>query len=117
MPSTIPGAARPRCGPPSRWPAAIWASPTRRSSPGFWRPRFCRRRRRMAHPGDLDRTALLALTPARALVQGYRDAAGRPRAELRSILATAAATQLEQGQASPQEVFATFEALELVLPL
>jgi hypothetical protein len=68
-------------------------------------------------PADLDRAALLALTPDKYLAAGYCDPAGKPRPELRSTYATAASTQLEQTETSPQELAATFEALKQVLPL
>src|SRR4051794_13383122 len=68
-------------------------------------------------PGDLDRAALLAMTPAIYLAQGYRDAGGRPHPQLRSTWATAASTQLEQTETSPDELGATLAALEEVLPL
>jgi hypothetical protein len=71
----------------------------------------------MAHPPDLDRAALLALTPSHYLAEGWCDPGGAPRPELRSIFATAASTQLEQAEASPEELAATFEALRQVLPL
>jgi hypothetical protein len=71
----------------------------------------------MAQSGDLDRKTLLALTPAIYLAGGFRDAAGRPLPELRSTFATAAATQLEDAEASPQELGATVDALKVVLPL
>ncbi len=71
----------------------------------------------MAEPIDLDRAALLALTPARYLAGGYLDDAGRPRAELRSTFATAASTQLEKDETSPHELAVTVEALRRVLPL
>lgn len=66
---------------------------------------------------DYDRKTLLALTPEKYLSGGFRDENGKPRAELRALFATAASTQLEQAEASPQEVGATFEALKMVLPL
>jgi hypothetical protein len=70
-----------------------------------------------AIPPDLDRPTLLSLTPAKYLRGGYRDEKGAPRPELRSIFATAAATQLEVTETSPQELGATLEALRQVLPL
>ncbi len=70
-----------------------------------------------AIPEKLDRQTLLALTPDKYLSGGYHDENGAPRPELRSIFATAAATQLEASEASPQELAATLEALRQVLPL
>lgn len=66
---------------------------------------------------DYDRKTLLALTPEKYLSGGFRDEHGKPRPELRSVFATAAATQLEQAEVSPGELGATFEALKMVLPL
>ena len=60
---------------------------------------------------------LLALTPARYLAGGFTDPAGRPRPELRSTYATAAATQLLRAELAPQELAFTFEALRQLLPL
>jgi len=64
-----------------------------------------------------DRSELLALTPLVYLRNGLRDEAGQLRPELQGVCATAAATQLEEAEASPQEVAATLEALRQVLPL
>jgi hypothetical protein len=66
---------------------------------------------------DYDRKTLLALTPEKYLSGGYRDEHGKPRPELRALFATAASTQLEAAEASPQEVAATLDALKMVLPL
>lgn len=69
-------------------------------------------------PGqDYDREALLGLTPAAYLRDGFLDADGKPRHELTGIWATAACVQIEEEEASPQEVAATFEALRYALPL
>ena len=68
-------------------------------------------------PQNLDRRTLLSLTPAKYLSGGYREPNGKARPELRSIFATAAATQLEVTETSPQELGATLEALRQVLPL
>lgn len=70
-----------------------------------------------AIPDRLDRQTLLSLTPDKYLHGGYRDERGAPRPELTTIFATAAATQLEANEASPQELSATLEALCQVLPL
>lgn len=64
-----------------------------------------------------DRTALLALTPTKYLASGYRDATGKPRAELQSIFAIAAATQLQDTATSLHELAATWEAFKMVLAL
>lgn len=66
---------------------------------------------------DYDRKTLLALTPEKYLSGGFRDEHGKPRAELRSLFATAASTQLERAEVSPDELGATFDALKMVLPL
>jgi len=60
---------------------------------------------------------LLALTPARYLAGGYTDADGRPRPELLTSYATAAATQLLRAELAPQEFAFTFEALRQLLPM
>ena len=64
-----------------------------------------------------DRSELLALTPLEYLRDGFRDEGGLLRPELQGVFATAAATQLEEAAASPQEVAATLEALRQTLPL
>ncbi len=64
-----------------------------------------------------DRTALLALTPSKYLASGYRDATGKPRVELRSIFAIAAAMQLQDTVTSLHELAATWEAFKMVLAL
>lgn len=66
---------------------------------------------------DYDRKTLLALTPEKYLSGGYRDENGKPRPELRALFATAASTQLEVAEASPDELGATLDALKMVLPL
>ena len=71
----------------------------------------------MTQAGDYDRKTLLALTPEKYLAGGYRDEHGKPRGELRGVFATAASTQLEAGEASPEELGATLDALAMVLPL
>src|SRR5690242_1857199 len=68
-------------------------------------------------PQNLDRKTLISLTPAKYLSGGYRDPAGKGRPELASVFATAAATQLEMTETSPQELRATLDALREVLPL
>lgn len=70
-------------------------------------------------PGNpaYDRATLLALTPATYLAGGYRDAAGKPRFELRTIFAIAAATQLQDTITSLHELAASWEAFKMVLPL
>ncbi len=66
---------------------------------------------------EYDRDDLLALTPAVYLQHGYRDERGVPLPDLTGLYATAAATQLEAAEASPDEVEATFEAFRQALPL
>jgi len=66
---------------------------------------------------EYDRSALLALTPAVYLRRGYRDERGEPWPDLLGVYATAAATQFEAAEASPDEVSATFEAFRQSLPL
>ncbi len=62
------------------------------------------------------RDELLALTPDIYLADGYLDAAGKPRPELRTAWATAAATQLADDQVAVQELAFTYEALRTLLP-
>jgi hypothetical protein len=71
----------------------------------------------MTQAGDYDRRTLLALTPEKYLAGGYLDEHKKPRAELRGVFATAASTQLEATETSPQELGATLDALAMVLPL
>ncbi len=66
---------------------------------------------------DYSRSDLLALTPEHYLADGYRNAAGTIRPELTGEYATAAATQLLDAEASPQEVSLTAEAIRQILPL
>ncbi len=66
---------------------------------------------------EYSRADLLALTPDRYLADGYCDASGGIRPELTGQYATAAATQLLQAEASPQEVSLTAEAIRQLLPL
>ena len=63
------------------------------------------------------RDELLALTPKRYLKDGFVDGKGKPRSELQTGYATAAATQLLAGELSPQELAFTYEALRQTLPL
>jgi hypothetical protein len=65
---------------------------------------------------DLTHAELLELTPLEYLKAGYRGADGKIRPELLSTYATAACTQLEAAQASPQELSTTRESLRQVLP-
>jgi hypothetical protein len=62
------------------------------------------------------RDELLALTPARYLASGYLDGQGVARGELQTSFATAAATQLAEGELAPQELSFTCEALQQTLP-
>ncbi|MDB5510578.1 MAG: hypothetical protein JWR08_61 [Enterovirga sp.] len=66
---------------------------------------------------DFSRDDLLALKPSLFLEGGYLTPHGEPRPELADIFATAVAVQLQDGEASPQEVAATCEALKQALPL
>ena len=59
---------------------------------------------------------LVALGPDRYLADGFHDASGAPRPELRGLYATAACTQLLDAELAPQELGFTFEALRLLLP-
>lgn len=70
----------------------------------------------MPATGDLNRADLLKLTPEIYLKEGYRGNDGLPRPELRSVYATAAATQLGEAEASPQELGSLLEAMRQVLP-
>ena len=63
-----------------------------------------------------DREALLALTADIYLADGYLDAAGHPRIELRTAWASAAAAQLAEDQVAVQELAFTYEALRSLLP-
>ena len=60
---------------------------------------------------EYSRDKLLALTPARYLSGGFVDRTGKPRPELQTGYATAAATQLLAAELSPQELAFTYEAL------
>ena len=62
------------------------------------------------------REALLALTPDIYLADGYLDATGAPRLELRTDWANAAATQMADDQVAVQELAFTYEALRTILP-
>src|SRR5262245_31732062 len=66
---------------------------------------------------DYTRKDLLALTPAKYLAKGFVDANGKLRPELQNTAATAAGTQLLEGQLSPQELAFTYEALRQSLSL
>ena len=66
---------------------------------------------------DYSRAELLALTPAKYLADGYLDGQGKPKTELKSNYATAAATQFLAAQLSPQELAFTYEALKQCLAL
>ncbi len=65
---------------------------------------------------NLTRAEMLALTPLEYLKAGYRGANGQIRPELLSTYATAACTQLEAKEASPQELSTTRESLRQALP-
>lgn len=62
------------------------------------------------------RDELLALTPDHYLASGYLDDNLRPRRELTTDYATAAATQLLAAELPAQELAFTYEALRFVLP-
>lgn len=64
---------------------------------------------------EYSRAELLTLKPERYLADGFLDGAGRPRRELQSDFATAAATQLLGAQLAPQEFSFTNEALRLAI--
>ncbi len=66
---------------------------------------------------EYTRDQLLALTPSKYLAKGFADRTGKPKPELRSEYATAAATQLLAGALSPQELVFTYEALRQSLEL
>lgn len=66
---------------------------------------------------EYTRDELLQLTPERYLQGGFLDQAGRPRGELQSDWATAAATQLLAAELAPQEFAFTVEALRMALSL
>src|ERR1051326_3255035 len=66
---------------------------------------------------EYTRKELLALTPAKYLAKGFVDAKGKLRPELQNSAATAAGTQLFDGQVSRQELAFTYEALHQSLPL
>ena len=66
---------------------------------------------------DLDRTALLELTPEVYLAEGLRGPDGASRPELRDTYATAAATQLLAAEVSPQELGFLIDAIRELLPL
>jgi hypothetical protein len=63
------------------------------------------------------REELLALTPARYLKEGFVDNKGKPKPELLTGYATAAATQLLAAEVAPQELAFTYEALRQTLPM
>lgn len=71
----------------------------------------------MAEKDSFDRSELLALTPLRYLANGFHSETGQLRPEFQGVFATAAAIQLEEAEASPQEFAATLEAFRQVLPL
>ncbi len=62
------------------------------------------------------RDELLALEPGIYLGDGFCDAAGRPRRELRTLWANAASVQLADRGVAPQELAFTYEALRILLP-
>lgn len=66
--------------------------------------------------GNLGRSDLLARTPEIYLADGWLDAAGHLRPDLRGIDATAAVTQLTAAELSPQELGLTVAAVEQLLP-
>jgi hypothetical protein len=66
---------------------------------------------------EYSRQELLALTPSRYLADGFVDKNGKPRPELQTGYATAAATQLGAADLSPQELQFTYEALRQSLAL
>jgi hypothetical protein len=66
---------------------------------------------------EYSRKDLLALTPGKYLAKGFTDAKGKPKPELQTDYATAAATQLLAGKVSAQELAFVYEALRQTLPL
>jgi hypothetical protein len=66
---------------------------------------------------DIDPEQLLSRGPSDYLKGGFFDAAGQYRPELSGLDAFAIASQLERGEASPEEVAASLEALRQTLPL
>jgi hypothetical protein len=67
--------------------------------------------------GEYTKAQLLALTPAKYLADGFMAGRGKTKPELQNEYATAAATQLLEGEVSPQELAFTYEALRQTLPL
>lgn len=65
---------------------------------------------------SVDRATLRAVGPDRYLAGGWFDPAGRPRAELTAVWATAAAEQMRAGRVAVQELEATLEAFRQVAP-
>ena len=66
---------------------------------------------------DYTREEMLELTPARYLAEGYLDGSGHPLPALLSTYASAATTQLLDGELAPQELVFAYEALQQTLPL
>jgi tryptophan 2,3-dioxygenase len=66
---------------------------------------------------EMSRADYLALTPELYLAEGFRGPDGRVRPALLGENAMAAATQLADAQASPQELAFTYEAIRALLPL
>jgi hypothetical protein len=64
---------------------------------------------------DLNHDQLLAREPAQYFKDGLVDTSGKLRPELAGLDAFAVATQLLEGDASPDEVAATYEALRQLL--
>ena len=67
--------------------------------------------------GTTTRDELLRLTPEIYLANGYLDADGALRRELKGEIATAAGVQLLRADLSPQEFSLTVEAIRQLLPL
>jgi hypothetical protein len=68
----------------------------------------------MASP--MSRQQLLAVRPSDYLKNGFVDGAGAPQPALLGMTPFAVATQLVQGEASPQETAITLQAIREVLP-
>lgn len=65
---------------------------------------------------DFTRAELLRRTPAVYLAEGWSDASGQTRPELRGTDATTAAAQLVAAEVPPQELGFTIAAINLLLP-
>lgn len=71
----------------------------------------------MTIPSEMSREEMLRLGPEKYLRGGFTDPSGKERPGLRGIYATAIATQLREGELSPQEAKTVLEAYKQTLPL